>query len=468
MAAASAIMLGTDHPGFQCSPFGKFWPFPVKSARLLSTSETLGDTGPIQKAIKAVFPEGRYTQNRGVGKSYNSAMKCDDESGFDMDTLSFGQDALSAAGSTKGLILASEPIPYPMWTECLTRLGGNGIFILEATQLDLAPFLEEMAEDAGGKVVDGIQYGTLKLDGKAVGEIRVVRGDVEESCREHHNGHQSHSAIEALIAGWPAAEREARRTGKPLHLSGRVWPLWGEANELKEFPDFHQECWDRGQVIISNVIDPADRRPWAIGYFATFPNDDVIQFAEWPPFDYVACRSSPVVNVEDYRDILLQAEAAIGKPVTNRLIDGLFAAAIKSGRGLNILQMLSAPCLGCIEKHGKDGAWVSGRCPHRLSYRQAPAYNGSVRDGHILVATAIGGNGARPKDYTLLDSCPNAIFGQRRYSYHENTRDEKGLSTNVELKFKDFPDLKRMFYLAGLHKWPAEAPPTRLIPRRRR
>jgi hypothetical protein len=464
MAAASAIMNGTKHPAAQCSPFGNWWPFPVRSARLLSTSETLGDTGPIQKAVKDLFPEGKYTQNRGVGKSYNSAMTLD--SGWDMDTMSYGQDALSAAGSTKGLILASEPMPQPLFVECLTRLGGNGMLILECTQLDLAPYLEEMSEDAGGRVEDGIQYGSLRLDGKVVGEIRVVRGDIEESCAEHHNGHQSHSAIEATIAGWPAAEREARRTGKPLHLSGRVWPMWGEKNELRGLlPEFHQTCWDRDQVVITHVIDPADRRPWAMGYFATFPNDDVIEFAEWPPFDYAACRSSPVVNVESYRDIILQADAAIGKPVTHRLIDGLFGAAIKSGRGLNIIQMLGAPCLGCLE-HDEASAWTT--CRHRLSYKQAPVYSGSVRDGHILVAAAIGMDGERAKAMVLADHCPNAVHGQRKYAYKENTREDRGLSTEPQLVNKDFPDLWRMLYLSGYQKWPAEVPPTRMVPRRRR
>ncbi len=468
MAATSAVLFGTEHPAAQCSPFGKYWPFPVKSARLLSTSETLGDTGPIQKAIKDLFPEGRYAQNRGVGKSYNSALTVDGGS-WDMDTMSYGQDALSAAGSTKGLIVGSEPMPEPLFTECLTRLGGNGMLILECTQLDLAPYLEEMAEDAGGRTVDGIQYGTLKLDGKVVGEIRVVRGDIEESCREHHNGHQSHSAIEATIAGWPAEEREARRTGKPLHLSGRIYPTWGPENELEKLPEWHAEQWRLGKVRVSSVIDPADRKPWACVWFATFENEDVVAFAEWPSFDYNACRSSPVVDIESYRDVLIEAEARVAKPVDLRVIDGLFGAAIKSGRGLNIIQMLSAPCLGCIKQFGAE--FAREKCKHRMSYRQAPAYDGSVRDGHMLVRTAIGdtAHGVRPKLFAMREVCPNFVYGMKRYSWKENTREDRGLSTTPQLVLKDFPDCVRMLYLIGGQKWPAErgSPPTVSIRQRR-
>ncbi len=454
IAALGAIMFGTKREAAQCSPFGEHWKFPVKSARLVSTAETLGDTGPLQKAIRELFPVGRYTQNRGVGKSYNSAMKTD--TGWDMDMMSYGQDALSAAGTTKGLIIGSEPMPKPMFTECLTRLGGNGLFILECTQLDLAPWLEDMAEDAGGVTIDGITYGKLKLDGKIVGEVRVVRGDIEDSCSQHSNGHQSHSAIEAMIAGWPSEEREARRTGKPLRLSGRIYN-WSDLNELEKLPDYHQDMWNSGKVRISNVIDPADRKPWAIEWFMTFPNEDVVAFAEWPNFDYNACKSSPIVDIESYRDLLLETEAAIGRKVDIHLIDGLFAAAIKSGRGLNILQMLAAPCLDCIKKHGKDKSLE--KCQHRLRYKQAPAYDGSVRDGHILVRSAIGdpSKGDRPKLYALKDSTPNFCFAMRRYAYKENQDEEaRGISTVPQFKYKDFPDCIRMLMLNGAHKWPHE------------
>lgn len=466
MAAFSSIMFGTDRPSLNCSPFGERWPYPLRSARLVSTAETLGDVGPIQGAMRDLFPRGRYSQNRGVGKSYNSAGSTD--TGWEWDAMSYGQDALTAAGSNKSLIVMSEPPPHALYTECLTRLSGNGLMIIECTQLDMAPYLEEIAESAGGRTIDGVTYGALKLDGRAVGEVRVIRGDIEDACREHSNGHMSHSAIESLVAGWPAEEREARKTGRSLQLSGRIYPLWGEHNELEGLADYQQDCWDRGLVRVSSIIDPADRKPWACTFFATFPNEDVLAFAEWPPFDYNACKSSPVSNVEDYRDILLEAQAAIGKPVNVRLIDGLFGAAIKSGRGMNIIQMLAGPCIPCVDKHGKASA--RDHCEHRLVYKQAPAYDGSVRDGHILVRAAIGdpSKGMRPKLYALREACPNFVTGMRRYAYKENKNVEKGLSGQPQLVFKDFPDTVRMGYLARFHKWPVESPGYDVGPRPQR
>lgn len=479
MTLWSAMMYGSKNPAFSGSPFGEQWPF-VRSARIVSTAECLGDVGPIQRAMTMLFPLGQYSQSRGVGKNYNSAGRT--STGWDWDAYSYGQDALTAAGFTKGLVLMSEPPPHALYTECLTRLSGNGMMIVECTQLDLAGWLEDLAEEASGKTVDGITYGSLNLHGKSVGEVRIVRGDIEDSCREHSNGHQSHSAIEATIAGWPEEEREARKTGKPMRLSGRIYPNWTDANELEALPAWHQDQIEQGKVIVSSVIDPADRKPWAMGWFATFENEDVIGLCEWPSFTFHTCRASPVSDIERYRDVILETEAALGVSTQGRLIDGLFGAAIKSGRGLNIIQMLRAPCLGCLAKAGLQEQphkiWAEDPeapeplpaviCPHRLTYRRAPAYDGSVRDGHILVRAHVGEGGARPKAYALKEYMPNFCYGMRRYAWKENTREHLGLSEKPQLVNKDFPDLIRMLLQSRGHLWPKEPAPTKIIPRRRR
>lgn len=475
VAAWSAIMFGTSRASMQCSPFGERWPFPIRSARLVSTSETLGDTGPLQKALKVLFPAGRYSQTRGVGKAYYSAGVTQGGAGgpaggpgeWTWDAMSYGQDALAAAGSTMGLIVMSEPPPHGMFTECLTRLGGNGLMIVECTQLDMAGFLEEMVEDAGGRTVDGIQYGTLKLDGKPVGEIRVVRGDIEDSCSEHSNGHQSHSAIEATIAGWPAEEREARKTGKPLKLSGRIYPAWGDENELAEVPDWHAAAWERGDVLITKMLDPHDRKPWAMAWAATYPNEDVIVFQEWPPFDFNACKSSPVSDVEDYRGLILESEAQIGRPTDRRLIDKLFGNTPGKGTPMTLKKMLARPCRECLRHVGRaeyedrderSEAYLAAEraCKHRLSYTDGVAFDGSIAQGHTLVRAALAG---RPKLYAMRDACPNFIRGMRRYAWKENQTADRGLSDRPELVNKDYPDLIRNMYLKGWHRWPQDAAP---------
>lgn len=464
-------MFGTAHPAFSGSPFGDKWPFDKKSARLLSTTETLGDVGPIQTAIKTLFPKNKYTQTRGVGKPYDSAGWT--KTGWTWDVMSYGQDALAAAGANKDLVVMSEPPPRSLFVESITRLSGSGMFLVECTQLDMAQYLEEMVEGSDGVERDGVLYGVLKLDGRAVGEIRVVRGDVHDNCREHSNGQIAHSAIEALIASWPPEEREARKTGKPLRISGRIYSQWSDLNELEVLPPYHQERWDRGEVRLASEIDPHDRLPWACIWTATFPNNDLIVIGEWPPFDFAACKSSPVTDIEDYRAVLLEAEAQV-PPVVMRRMDPLHSGSPGKGSSKTIRSMLAGPCRDCLKRAGaqlgedeRSAAWAKAteNCRHRLIYQGWPAYDGSVQAGHILVRAAIGSPSVRPKLMAIKAACPNFCLAMRRYAYKEQSDPLKAISEDPQYVHKHYPDCIRGALLSGVEKWPEEAPRLELGPR---
>src|SRR5258706_7802975 len=282
ITAWSAIMFGTSHRLLKGSPLGEHWPF-VKSARLAAPMGSLGDKGPIQTAIASLFPFNRYSQGRGSGKGYYSQGSAD--TGWSWDMLTYDQATLQAAGATKGLILMSEPPPQNIFTESITRLSGDGLLIAEFTRLDMADFIDEY-----------VDAGALILDGKKVGEVRVVEADIHDACLEHSNGHMPHSAIESAIAAWPVEEREARRTGKKLAKSGRIYTRWGSENELEELPAYHRQCWDSARFNLVQVQDPHDRKPWAIAWFAVFPNSDVVAVAEWPAFSFKDTITSPVFD----------------------------------------------------------------------------------------------------------------------------------------------------------------------------
>lgn len=461
-----AIMFGTKNPRFQGSPFGKDWPF-RKSARIVSTIDSLSDKNQLQTYMKELFPVGKWRQGR-ANKPYNAEGETD--TGWTWDAKTYDQDPLQAAGANKGLILFSEPPPYPIFTECCTRLRGQGLILIDMTQLDMAEWAEDM-----------VDAGCLKLDGKVVGEVRVVRGDIEENCRDHYPpdtnnaskpcGQRTHASIEADIALWPAEEREARKTGRPLHRSGRIYPNWSDANELAAFPPFHQECWDKGRVRIWSATNPHDRLPWPMQWYATFPNDDVIAFAEWPFFTWHECKSSPVTHYEDYRSIILETEAEIGLPIKTRIMDPLFGEAINTQSGFNLFRVMAGKCLECSRRHPKrdtavqeEQDRVDGKCAHSLLFKHGLAYPGSVNAGHIVLRAAIGDaeKGLRPKFYALKDACANLCYAMRRYAWRENRDATKGSSVKPQLVNKEVSDCPRLGFLSKMDKWPPEAEPLEL------
>lgn len=447
VAAWSAIMFGTASPLFQRAPFGARWPFKKRSARLVTTTESLKDTGPIQTAMRLLFPVGRWTQSRGTGKQYYSEGRTD--TGWTWDVMTYNQDVTEFASANKDLILLSEPPPEGIFQETVTRLRGQGVVLVDMTQLDMAQFNAKLLEDG------------LSIDGRQVGEVRYTYMHHHEACAEHYpGGHRSHASIEAEYALWLREDptvAEARASGKPLRLSGLIYPTWGPANELAALPEYHQQCWAAGKRRITLVVDPHDRKPWAAVWFATFPNDDVVAFAEWPPFRFHEVKASPLAAIDDYRGMILDTEAEIGEAASARLVDPRFGVAPKSGQGRSVKDMLADPCLACTQKHK---AKAREACKHRLHFTLPP-----YETVHHVPLRGLIGNAekdVRPKFYALKEACPNLCYGMRHYAWKENKDPKKGLSETAELVFKDFPDLPRYLVDAGLHKYPVQVDPVEL------
>lgn len=439
--AWSAIMFGTAHPLFQGAPFGKEWPFPHRSARLVTTSEALKDTGPIQFAMRMLFPVGRWSQTRGAGKQYYSEGKTD--TGWTWDCMTYNQAVLEFASANKDLILLSEPPPEGIFQEAVTRLRGRGLVLVDMTQLDMAQFNQKLLEDG------------LTINGKKVGDVRHTYMHHHEACADHFpGGHRTHESIEAEYALWlreDPAIADARASGKSLRLSGLIYPTWGDANELAELPEYHAACWDKGRVRLSTIADPHDRKPWAMAWFATFPNSDVIGFAEWPPFKFSEVKASPISDIDDYRAAIMDLEKEIGVPINGRGLDPRFGAAPKSGTGESVQAMLAGACRRCKDRHKEKALEL---CKHRLHYDLAP-YE-SIHHAPLRGLIGNAEKGIRPKFYVLKDFCPNLAYGMRHYAWKENKDPKKGLSETAELVHKDFPDLPRYLVDLGWHIYPPD------------
>ena len=443
-AMLGAIMFGSNNPLFKNSPFVQNWTYP-KELRIVSTTEAVKDRGPIQMAMRYQWPEGRWTQKRGTGKGYYSEGRTD--TGWNWDVMTYNQHPSEFSAHTKGLNVYVEPPPYGIYSENQTRLRAGGLTIFDVTPLNYAAWIKEELIDPGH----------LILDGRKVGKVILVTGTIWDNCKELHDGGQlSKLGIERTIASWPQEEREARETGAFMHLAGRVYKKWGDDNEIVSLAEYHQECWDKGLVNLVQVVDPHDRKPWAMSWEAIFPNDDNITVAEWPDFSFARCQNSPISDIEDYRDLILAAEQEIGRVAGARLIDPNFGNAPKAGRGMTVKQMLAGACRRCKAPSNYPNEAETKKeanCPHKLFYRDPPD---DIPQGHTIVRGAIGNvaENVRPKTYALK-SCENMCYGMRHYGFKENKDPGKGPSETPELIHKDFADLKRYLHLSGLARYQA-------------
>jgi len=248
-------------------------------------------------------------------------------------------------------------------------------------------------------------------------------------------------------------------------------------NIIDDFSEWHKEQHGRGLVRFASIIRPSDRKHWAMAWFTIYRNGDVIAFSEWPDYEYHTCTSTPTMHVEDYRDVILDAEKTIRNTSDMRFIHPAYG--VRRGQGIvrTIRQILSGTCRECwhrvscreyddLDERSQDFQQAYRNCKHKLSYLPWPEYPGSDRDGHMRVRTALGDaeKGIRPKLYFIKPGVPNLIHAMQNYAWADerDTQNEKGSELNSE-----FPSLVAGGYLKRFDNWPEEPRPALIIPRRR-
>lgn len=309
IAIMSAIMFGTKSPELSAGVLGK-WPYP-RNLRIVTTSKNVEDGGPIQRAMRELFPVGEWSQSRGSGKGYFSQGKTTLGPGsgqaFFWDIMTYNQSIEDFAGDTKGAVFYSEPPPHELFVENLARLRAGGFSFIEMTPLNSAAWVKDDYVDRGA---------LFASDGREVGKVRFVVGDIEENCRDHSPGGQlPHEAIERTLAAYPDEEREARRTGQFLHVAGRIFKTWHREKFVSKSPIPVDPLGVNFQV-----IDPGGfNKPFAIiwGQVVAHPLHGIRILREWPngsrgPDHYFEKVSDPQMKIEDYARMFDEVEKSLG------------------------------------------------------------------------------------------------------------------------------------------------------------
>lgn len=285
------------------------WQHP-KRARIYSMPAELEEIGSLQTAIARLFPKGHYWSSKGR-YSYPSVFSTD--TGWTMDLFSYERDSSEAAGPNIGLQGFNEPPPESLWKEAVARARAGGYIIGGFTSL-----LDNIW------VVDGILG---KANGK---DIRVRYGNSCENCRQHgKNGNLDHAQIEKVLSQYDPDEREARFSGRPLTLSGRIFKGFDRSVHVAadEFQPPRSEC------SIFMACDPAIAKPLAMLWAYVGPDGVVRVYDEYPDTEFHNAKDSNI-TVIDYVGIIKQREA--GRVITNRILDRHFGAARRTVGGRSL------------------------------------------------------------------------------------------------------------------------------------
>ena len=395
IALAAAIAFPDLAPAcFRGSPLITSWPYP-KRLRICSTPAELAEIGSIQTTIRELFPKGRYEAVK-KGRFYPSQFTTD--TGFVIDLFSYEQDAGEMAGPTLGLLAFNEPPPEDLWREGMARMRKGGIVPVCMTSLLTNPW-----------VVDGIL-------GKANGDdVRVLYSGVEENCKQHGtNGHLEHDQIEKILSQYDPDEREARASGKPLSMSGRIFKSFDRAVHVAA-----EEFWPPANGIsIGMACDPAIAKPLAMLWRYVDAGGVLNYYDEYPDIPFEGAKDSSL-TVTDYAAIIKAREG--GRLVEQRILDRHFGAARRSLGGKTLKQEFA------------DAG---------IEFRDSYAMDEEIETGIRKVKELLRYNTDKPIDslnrprIRISPRCKNLILALERWGRNPDTGKPKE-------DYKDFADVLR-------------------------
>lgn len=369
---------------------------------IVSNPGELGMTGAIQSSIDELWPKKKYTASKN-GRQYNSVFRSD--TGWEIELKSTEQSITEFRGANVGLVALNEPLPEDIFRETLARTRRGGLIIGAMTSLDDQPW-----------IVDGLLE---KHNGK---DYRIVYGGVEDNCKDHTpGGTLSHEIIERILSKYPEDEQEARRTGKPLSLSGRIFKTFDRAVHV--IP----ECRPPADTAVYMSVDPAGGKPFACVWAYADAGGNVTIFDEWPNYEFFNAKD-PGLTIGDYADIFRTKEA--GLSVVVRILDRHYgntrhkpgATTLREDFGVHGFDFVDSYSVGEDKPEVQTGIL---RVMDYLRYDKTKTIDGANKP--MLHITA---------------NCRNTIESLSRW-----TRDPKTLKPKDD-HYKDFSDVTRYLVMS--------------------
>jgi hypothetical protein len=443
---AGNFIFGAQNKWFNHPAFRQPWVYPK---RIWYHSEAASFQSKISPGIEEWFPPNQYTFIK-AGRKFNSHLEAN---GWTLDAMTYDQDVTSHESADVGIHFYDEPPPQEIRNACVARLRSGGIEVFGMTALDHAAWMyDEIIDKAEQK--DRVFY---------------MEADVESACKIHGvRGHLEHERILFLVSQYDEDQKEARLTGKPKHIQGKIYKTL--------HPEFHKHTRMAVDFPQASTLPPVagrktdgytiycgldvhDSRPPAIVWWAAgfdghsfivdeFPNhydteiegNDLIHYHQIKSTSITYGRIAEIIKYKEQKNGWTDPKAI------RRVMDPNFGLK-KSGESGKTVQMI-------IAEAGMKLRWPM-------------FFDATVSDdlinGHAAVRThlAVDPDPDNGKPWlTIGEHCTNTMFQMLRYSRRKPSA--KRLQTDGPTdapakKYKDFPDAVR--YVAMIYMKPTKKAP---------
>lgn len=255
-------------------PFLTNWKWD-KHLRLVCKATDLKEGGMVHTLIKDIWPAGDYETSKGgydfISLYTHKATK------FFMSVRTFDQPVEQHDdGGTISMLWVNEPPRTSVWKAYPPRFRKGGFMLVTATLVRESAFFKEDVMDNPSAVYS--------------------MGDMHENCEQHSRlevthpltgkpvmlkGALDHDNLESIIRESPENEQEARRTGRPVHLSGAAFRI----TESVHFVPRSELPLPQDISCSILALDPHQRRPWAFGVYQKTHHGKYFKVDEWPRID---------------------------------------------------------------------------------------------------------------------------------------------------------------------------------------
>lgn len=347
---------------------------------------------------------------------------------------SYDQGSESFASEDLDGIWNDEEVPYAIFKEQKMRLldrNGEMIFTMTSTK-GITEFIQEIFEDY--EVIKS-QYAplvdmTLPRIAKKSGIEFYFLWTTENPYIDQHR-----VKFEATLMS--RDEKKARLYGLPINLAGKIYMIFNRDVHVVPF-----ELAPRQNICLYHILDPHDRKPWAMKWIVFHKTGSAYCVDEYPNQDFNEMLYDDK-TYNEYKTIIADKERTLlkifGVPVAKRIIDPNFGNATRK----------------LAERQGGQSHTTVKRELERRGLFFKDGID-ALEDGHLKVREMLNyyeKNGEivmQPK-YFITENCENSIRHLSRYSRKDIMSADGDVKDKVALqqKYKDYCDLDRYFWMSN-------------------
>lgn len=423
---ASYLADSYPNPWFDAVPYLREFPRPNRG-RILTTKNAAENNYDAE--FKKWLRHGKY-KSAADGKNFQKSYTF--QSGSEFDIFTFDQDPEAGESITLRWAIVDEPMKRRHWKALKSRFRFGGIIFVIFTPLEGSEWYEEVFEDP-----ERLNDDVLMMDG----------GDPCANCLEHGiRGIIPHAALEDMWRDFEEDDLPARKEGRYLHHAGAIYKNYRDdetGHVLPTLPPYYADCWEQRLFTLWQVIDPHDRKPWFISWWAAFPNGKRIAVGEWPdismkPFHRI---KSWNYGYDAYARLTYETEKAWGVTARATIFDPNYApSAAMNAEGVTSIAAEFYKSFKTVSKLSRSMIFPSD----------------ALTPGHMDVKGALGepARGVTP-DLYIMEHCRNLRFALKHYGWKEKKSERDGLSEAPTLQYKDGADNVRYFVVSKAGYIPA-------------